>query len=198
MSLSIHLHAGDWADYEWGTLVPTFRSTARVHEKTLLDTLQSLYYHVGPWKTELEFRRTIAFMHEFVHFGQDLFTGVGCWDYLVQQKYLPKVLGDAYFLSRVRVNKVPFVRTEDVESDYEEIVFQTQPGDAIVLYSDGVPDQLNRRGEDYTRARLSKVLRASCYLPPQGITEKIFQDLDKFSAGADAFDDQTQLVMKVK
>lgn len=123
MSLSIHLHAGDWADYEWGTLVPTFRSAAKVHKKTLLDTLQSLYYRVGPWTTELEFRRTIAFMHEFVHFGQDLFTGIGCWDYLVQEKYLPMVLGEARFLTHVRSNTVPFVRPEDVENYYEELVY---------------------------------------------------------------------------
>jgi hypothetical protein len=123
MSLSIHLHAGDWADYEWGTLVPTFRSSARVHKKTLLDTLQSLYYRVGPWRTELEFRRTIAFMHEFVHFAQDLFTGIGCWDYLVQQKYLPRVLGDARSRSSEQPNRVPFARTEDVENYYEEIVY---------------------------------------------------------------------------
>ena len=82
--------------------------------------------------------------------------------------------------------------------DYEEIAFQTEPGDTIVLYSDGVPDQLNRRGEEYSRARLSKVVRANCELPAPAITEKIFQDLDKFSAGADAFDDQTLLVIKIK
>ena len=82
--------------------------------------------------------------------------------------------------------------------DYEEIAFQTEPGDVIVLYSDGVPDQLNRRGEEYSRARLSKVVRANCQVSASGIAEKIFQDLDKFSAGADAFDDQTLLVIKVK
>ena len=82
--------------------------------------------------------------------------------------------------------------------DYEEIAFQTEPGDVIVLYSDGVPDQLNRRGEEYGRSRLSKIVRASCQVSASGIAEKIFQDLDKFSAGADAFDDQTLLVIKVK
>lgn len=81
--------------------------------------------------------------------------------------------------------------------DYEEILFQTEPGDVIVLYSDGIPDQLNRRGEEYMRSRLSKVVRGSCGLSPQEITNKIFHDLDKFSAGAEAFDDQTLLVIKV-
>jgi len=97
---------------------------------------------------------------------------------------------------KFRIEGVPLGLLEARE--YEEIAFQTQPGDTIILYSDGVPDQLNRRGEEYSRARLSKVVRANCALPASGIAEKIFQDLDKFSAGADAFDDQTLLVIKVE
>jgi sigma-B regulation protein RsbU (phosphoserine phosphatase) len=94
------------------------------------------------------------------------------------------------------VEGVPLGLLED--RDYEEIQFQTQPGDTLVLYSDGVPDQGNIHGEEYARERLAKVIRASCHLPAQAITEKIFEDLDRFSAGAGAFDDQTLLVIKVK
>jgi sigma-B regulation protein RsbU (phosphoserine phosphatase) len=94
------------------------------------------------------------------------------------------------------VEGVPLGLLENRE--YEEIQFQTQPGDTIVLYSDGVPDQLNGHGEEYARSRLAKVIRANCHLPAQALTQKIFKDLDKFSAGAAAFDDQTLLVMKVK
>src|SRR5436190_18341526 len=49
------------------------------------------------------------------------------------------------------VEGVPLGLLED--RDYEEIQFQTQPGDTLVLYSDGIPDQLNGRGE---------IGRASC------------------------------------
>jgi phosphoserine phosphatase RsbU/P len=94
------------------------------------------------------------------------------------------------------VEGVPLGLLEDRE--YEEITFQAQSGDTLALYSDGIPDQMNTQGEEYGRGRLAKVIRASCHLPAQGITEKIFKDLDKFSAGAGAFDDQTLLVIKVK
>lgn len=97
---------------------------------------------------------------------------------------------------RFRVEGVPLGLLEDRE--YEEVRLQTQPGDAIVLYSDGIPDQLNGRGEDYSRTRLSKVVRANCHLSSQAITGKIFAELDKFGAGAARFDDQTLLVIKVK
>ena len=109
---------------------------------------------------------------------------------------LPPMICRQGEILKFRAEGVPLGLLES--RDYEEIVFQTQPGDTIVLYSDGVPDQLNRRGEDYTRSRLGKVVRASCHLRAQAMTQKIFQDIDKFSAGADAFDDQTLLVIKVK
>ena len=72
------------------------------------------------------------------------------------------------------------------------------PGDTIVLYSDGIPDQLNYRGEEYSRSRLAKIVRAHNRESASAITEKIFEDLDRFSAGAPKFDDQTLLVIKVK
>jgi sigma-B regulation protein RsbU (phosphoserine phosphatase) len=97
---------------------------------------------------------------------------------------------------KFRVEGVPLGLLED--RDYEEVLLQTQPGDAIVLYSDGIPDQLNRQGDEYTRTKLSKVVRTNCHLPSQEITGKIFADLDGFSAGAAKFDDQTLLVIKVK
>ena len=97
---------------------------------------------------------------------------------------------------KFRVEGVPLGLLED--RDYEEILLQTQPGDAIVLYSDGIPDQLNRQEEEYTRSKLAKVVRSNCHLPSQAITSRIFADLDRFSAGAAKFDDQTLLVIKVK
>jgi phosphoserine phosphatase RsbU/P len=99
-------------------------------------------------------------------------------------------------LIKLRVEGVPLGLLED--RDYEEILLQTEPGDAIVLYSDGIPDQVNRQGEEYARSRLSKVVRASCHLNPQEITGKIFADLDRFGSGAAKFDDQTVLAIKVK
>src|SRR5882724_4950925 len=86
------------------------------------------------------------------------------------------------------VEGVPLGLLENRE--YEEIQFQTQPGDTMVLYSDGIPDQGNIHAEEYGRGRLVKIVRANCQLAAQALTQKIFKDMDKFSAGAAAFDDQ--------
>jgi sigma-B regulation protein RsbU (phosphoserine phosphatase) len=109
---------------------------------------------------------------------------------------LPPMICRKGEILKFRAEGVPLGLLES--RDYEEIVFQTQPGDVIVLYSDGVPDQLNRRGDEYSRKRLSKVVQASCNLPVQSIVQAIFKDVDKFADGAEAFDDQTLLVMKTR
>ena len=108
---------------------------------------------------------------------------------------LPPMICRGGEMLKPRVEGVPLGLLEGRE--YEETVFATRPGDTIVLYSDGVPDQLNRRGDEYGRARLTKLVRSHCQEPASTLTTKIFEDLDRFSAGSARFDDQTLLVIKV-
>jgi sigma-B regulation protein RsbU (phosphoserine phosphatase) len=109
---------------------------------------------------------------------------------------LPPMICRSGEMMKLRVEGVPLGLLEGRE--YEETTFQTKPGDTIVLYSDGIPDQLNHRGEEYGRARLAKVLRNHYKESASVLPKRIFEDLDRFSAGAAKFDDQTLLVIKVK
>ena len=105
----------------------------------------------------------------------------------------PMICRDREIL-RPRVEGVPLGLLPDRE--YEEISFQSQPGDLIVLYSDGIPDHLSPSGEEYGRARLSEVIKSSCDLTAQEVVDSIFSNLDRFNR--EPFDDQTLVVMKVK
>ncbi len=82
------------------------------------------------------------------------------------------------------------------DRDYEETVFQTMPGDLVVLFSDGVSDHLSEAGEEYGAARLGKILQRDCGLEPRELIQNIFADLDAFNPVR--FDDQTLIVMRVK
>jgi sigma-B regulation protein RsbU (phosphoserine phosphatase) len=95
-----------------------------------------------------------------------------------------------------RVAGIPLGLLE--EREYEEVSFQAQPGDLIVLYSDGVEDQLNADGEEYGRGRLSRLLERCWREPAQAIADAIFKDLDRFGDGTAVTDDQTLIVMRVK
>jgi phosphoserine phosphatase RsbU/P len=106
---------------------------------------------------------------------------------------LPPMICRADEIVKLRVEGVPIGLLDSRE--YEEVPFQTQPGDLIVLYSDGITDHLNPAGVEYGRSRLASLIRSHCALSPDGIITEILQDLDRFNT--QAFDDQTLFVMKV-
>lgn len=81
--------------------------------------------------------------------------------------------------------------------EYDEVSFQTRPGDVIALYSDGVVDQTNLSGEDYGRRRLSSLLKKHWKEPAQSIVDAILIGVDHFAAGAETTDDETVVVLKV-
>jgi len=91
------------------------------------------------------------------------------------------------------VEGVPLGLLDDRE--YEEFTFQAQPGDLVLLYSDGITDHLNAAGTEYGRGRLAQAVRANCHRTPSELIAAIFHELDRFSTTA--FDDQTLFVMKI-
>jgi sigma-B regulation protein RsbU (phosphoserine phosphatase) len=95
---------------------------------------------------------------------------------------------------KLRVEGVPLGLLETRE--YEEVTFQAEPGDVIVLYSDGITDHLSPSGVEFGRGRLAHVVRTHCRLSADALITEIFSELDKFSTVA--FDDQSIFVMKVK
>ncbi|TAL33002.1 MAG: HAMP domain-containing protein [Spirochaetes bacterium] len=100
-------------------------------------------------------------------------------------------------LSRCTVTKldgVPIGITEDVE--YEQAKLKLNPGDVVVLYTDGITEMRNESREEYGRTRLQKLLVESHRLNAQEIVEKIVTDVDIFRGNASPHDDMTTLVMK--
>lgn len=97
-------------------------------------------------------------------------------------------------LLKVRAEGVPLGLLDSRE--YEEVTFQAQSGDVVVLYSDGVTDHIDGMGREYGRTRLGGVVRSQCDRPAREIVDAILADLDRFSTTP--FDDQTLVVLKVK
>ncbi|HUQ90083.1 MAG TPA: GAF domain-containing protein [Bryobacteraceae bacterium] len=97
-----------------------------------------------------------------------------------------------------KVEGIPVGLLEDV--NYDEVIFQAEPGDLVLLYSDGVQDQQRPADdgeEQYGTKRLSKLLRKVKEKPAAELVGAIFRDLDLFAAGAPINDDQSIILMKV-
>jgi sigma-B regulation protein RsbU (phosphoserine phosphatase) len=108
----------------------------------------------------------------------------------------PPLICRAGEIIKPRVEGVPAGLLDNRE--YEEVVFEVQPDDVIVLHSDGITDQPNPKGEEYGSIRLGRKLRKICGKPPDAIAAAILADLDSYKGDAPTHDDQTVLVMKVR
>ncbi|HEV3329909.1 MAG TPA: SpoIIE family protein phosphatase [Bryobacteraceae bacterium] len=107
---------------------------------------------------------------------------------------LPPMICRGNDILKVRVEGVPLGLLDSRE--YEEVPFQTEPGDVLVLFSDGITDHLNTAGTEYGKGRLTGVVRTHCALPAADLISAIFADMDRFATSA--FDDQTLFVMKIQ
>ena len=80
---------------------------------------------------------------------------------------------------------------------YEEVVYQAESGDTLVLFSDGVEDQLNAKEESFGQTHVRNLLTANDGESPFAIVNHIFEHLDEFRNGVAITDDQTIVAMKV-
>lgn len=94
----------------------------------------------------------------------------------------------------LKVEGVPLGLLPDRE--YEEVVVEAEPGDTIVLFSDGISDHMSPAGEEYGRARLAHVVKGACHRSAKSLVDTVFAELDRFNRVR--FDDQTVIAIKVK
>ncbi|EDN72735.1 Stage II sporulation E [Beggiatoa sp. SS] len=75
---------------------------------------------------------------------------------------------------------------------------QLQPGDGIVLYTDGITEALNPEMEHYEIERLCNVVSQSWHLTAQEIQQAVIADVKQYIDTQEVFDDITLLVLKQK
>jgi sigma-B regulation protein RsbU (phosphoserine phosphatase) len=80
---------------------------------------------------------------------------------------------------------------------YDEVVYQAESGDALVLFSDGVEDQLNAQEEHFGRPRVQHLLTRHGAESSFAVVNHIFEHLDEFRDGVALTDDQSIVAMKV-
>jgi sigma-B regulation protein RsbU (phosphoserine phosphatase) len=84
----------------------------------------------------------------------------------------------------------------DVCERYRQQIHHLVPGDQLVLYTDGVTEADNGRGELFGLERLDKVLE-NCAIGAPGLLQEVLAAVEEFTGGAPAQDDRTLLVAKV-
>jgi len=79
---------------------------------------------------------------------------------------------------------------------YDETRLTIEPGDCVLLYSDGVVDAQNADGEEFGDERLLTTVRAAFHEASEAIVERVIDAIDRFAGATPQFDDITLLVLR--
>lgn len=82
------------------------------------------------------------------------------------------------------------------DAEYREGRTTLQPGDVLVIYSDGVTEAASPSGEEFGPTRLYEVVSRNVEASAAGIRDRIESALTKFSQGTQAADDITLVIVK--
>ncbi len=75
---------------------------------------------------------------------------------------------------------------------------QLEPGDRLLLYTDGVTEAHDKKGNLYGTDRLENVLERTRSSSGEQVLESILDDVSVFSTGVPQFDDITMVVLTIK
>ena len=102
-----------------------------------------------------------------------------------------------------KANKIYLVETKGLPigiekgSTYKQKRFAVEPGDLLILYTDGIVESMNSEGVQYSRKSLERQVLQNTHLSARKLVDKIKADLDEYTGHEKPRDDQTLVVMKV-
>jgi sigma-B regulation protein RsbU (phosphoserine phosphatase) len=83
----------------------------------------------------------------------------------------------------------------DRDETFLKHTLRVEPGDQLLLYTDGIPDTFNPAGEAFGLERLDAACNEVC-TSPEGLIGHVLRELASFAAGAAPTDDRTLLAFR--
>jgi serine phosphatase RsbU (regulator of sigma subunit) len=84
----------------------------------------------------------------------------------------------------------------EAETPYEQRVLALNPGDFLVMYTDGITDSVDLLGHSFGMDRLENLVLAHCEETAQQIGHTLESAIQDFTGGAPGFDDITLLILR--
>lgn len=97
-------------------------------------------------------------------------------------------------ISKLKIGGIPAGAMPDVE--YLEGIISFDPGDVLVIYTDGVTEAENESGEEFGEARLVKAVQKNIEKTASALRDKIDEALSQFVGNAAPHDDITIVIVK--
>jgi hypothetical protein len=93
----------------------------------------------------------------------------------------------------LRITQLPLLTLRD--SEYKNDIISSKSGDLFIIYSDGIIETMNKKGEEFGIERLRKILQESFSLPTNAISERVYQELNTHGS---SHDDQSLIIIRRK
>ena len=90
------------------------------------------------------------------------------------------------------------VRNDSFADYVQPRVFTYSPGDVLILYTDGITEAKNFKGEEYGYDRLAEIINKNADLSVQQLQEVIINDVYEFCGNSEIDDDYTTVIVKFK
>jgi serine phosphatase RsbU (regulator of sigma subunit) len=87
---------------------------------------------------------------------------------------------------------------EDAAANLTEERLELEPGDRLILFTDGLTDIADPHGELFGPVRFQEMLLAHAALPVDVLCRQVFADLDAYRSGAEQYDDMTLLAVALE
>lgn len=97
----------------------------------------------------------------------------------------------------IRAGGIVLGMTKQAEKFFIEQQLQLEPGDSILLYTDGVTECLNPQGKMLELANLQKLMEKYGHLTAQEVCNSLFAELQRFMSNAAQYDDITLVDIKL-
>lgn len=78
---------------------------------------------------------------------------------------------------------------------FESHQITLQPGESLVLFSDGLNESMNVKGESFSMEAIGRVIKATGNASPREIGEKLIAAIKQHAAGRDPHDDVTLMIL---
>ena len=124
-------------------------------------------------------------------------TQTGAMSYINAGHELPIHLGRDGTMDELIPGGLPIGILPD--SPYDIYTIQLQPGDILMIYTDGILDACNHAGEFFTKERLLTLIKETRHrdaLSAPMVLQLIHDAVQAYMAGAGSFDDMTMLAVR--
>jgi sigma-B regulation protein RsbU (phosphoserine phosphatase) len=81
------------------------------------------------------------------------------------------------------------------DADYESATVQLKPGDHVILFTDGVLEARDTKGDEFGESRLHALLQQNARRPASDILACLREAIALFSAGTAQHDDITMMIL---